>query len=106
MTGRLPPSCANGVHRARCPRRVRCNILPLGEPGRRGESILKESRVSTTTVTLTADDVRAAVSMRDAIDAIRHAFLDLEAGAFEQPTRTALRDGQFLVMSAHHRETA
>src|SRR5262245_26734445 len=44
--------------------------------------------------------------MSDAIDAIRQAFLDLEAGAFEQPTRTALRDGQFLVMSAHHRETA
>jgi ornithine cyclodeaminase/alanine dehydrogenase-like protein (mu-crystallin family) len=66
---------------------------------------LKESQV-TTTVTLTAGDVRAAVSMPDAIGAIRHAFLDLEAGAFEQPTRTALRDGQFLVMSVHHRETA
>jgi ornithine cyclodeaminase/alanine dehydrogenase-like protein (mu-crystallin family) len=62
--------------------------------------------VSTTTVTLTADDVRAAVSVSDAIDAMRQAFLDLDAGAFEQPTRTALRGGQFLVMSAHHKETA
>src|SRR5262249_6712916 len=68
--------------------------------------ISKESEVTTTTVTLTAEDVRAAVSMPDAIDAIRQAFVDLDAGAFEQPTRTALRDGQFLVMSAHHRETA
>ena len=68
--------------------------------------ISKESQVTATTVTLTAEDVRAAVSMSEAIDAIRRAFLDLEAGAFEQPTRTALRDGQFLVMSAHHRETA
>lgn len=59
-----------------------------------------------TTTTLTAQDVRAAVSMPEAIDAVRQAFLDLEAGAFEQPTRTALRDGQFLVMSAHHKPTA
>jgi len=44
--------------------------------------------------------------MSEAIDAVRQAFLDLDAGAFEQPTRTALRDGQFLVMSAHHRQTA
>lgn len=62
--------------------------------------------MSPTTVTLTADDVRAAVSMSEAIDAVRQTFLDLDAGAFEQPTRTALRDGQFLVMSAHHRRTA
>jgi ornithine cyclodeaminase/alanine dehydrogenase-like protein (mu-crystallin family) len=68
--------------------------------------ISKESLVTATTVTLAAEDVRAAVPMSDAIDAIRHAFLDLEAGAFEQPTRTSLRDGQFLVMSAHHKETA
>ena len=62
--------------------------------------------MSTTTVTLTAEHVRAAVSVSEAIDAVRQAFLDLEAGAFEQPTRIALRDGQFLVMSAHHKETA
>ena len=67
---------------------------------------MKEVRVSTSTVTLTAEDVRAAVSMSEAIDAMRQAFLDLDQGAFEQPTRTALRDGQFLVMSAHHKETA
>jgi hypothetical protein len=48
--------------------------------------ILKDSPM-TTTVTLTADDVRASVSMPEAIDAMRRAFLDLDAGAFEQPTR-------------------
>ena len=59
-----------------------------------------------TTTTLTAKDVRSAVSMPEAIDAVRQAFVDLDAGAFEQPTRTALRDGQFLVMSAHHRPSS
>ncbi|WP_448624988.1 ornithine cyclodeaminase family protein [Geodermatophilus sp. URMC 64] len=58
------------------------------------------------TVTLDAADVRAATSMSEAIDAVRQAFLDLAAGHFEQPTRTAMRDGQFLVMSAHHRPSA
>lgn len=59
-----------------------------------------------TTVTLTAEDVRATVSMSEAIDAMRQAFVDLDSGAFEQPTRIALRDGQFLVMSTHHKKTA
>ena len=68
--------------------------------------LMEEAYVNTTTVTLTAEDVRAAVSVSEAIDAVRQAFLDLDAGAFEQPTRTALRDGQFLVMSAHHKATA
>jgi ornithine cyclodeaminase/alanine dehydrogenase-like protein (mu-crystallin family) len=58
------------------------------------------------TINLTADEVRAAVSMKEAIDAVRDAFLDLEAGRFEQPVRTAMRDGQFLVMTAHHRVSA
>ncbi len=44
--------------------------------------------------------------MRDAIDAVRQAFIDVAAGRFEQPTRIAMRDGQFLVMSTHHRPTA
>src|SRR5262245_40060614 len=60
----------------------------------------------TTTITLSADDVRAAVSTEDAIEAVREALLDLAAGHFEQPVRTAMRDGQFLVMSTHHRPTA
>jgi hypothetical protein len=62
--------------------------------------ILKEVHVSNTTVTLTAEDVRAAVSVSEAIDAMRQAFLDLDACAFEQPTRTALRDGQTPTIAA------
>lgn len=59
-----------------------------------------------TTVTLSAEDVRAAVSMPEAIEAVRGAFLDLHRGAFEQPTRTVLGDGSFLVMSARHVPTS
>ncbi|RJS45252.1 ornithine cyclodeaminase family protein [Nocardioides cavernaquae] len=58
------------------------------------------------TVNLTAEEVRAGVTMAEAIGAVREAFLGLEDGQFEQPVRTALRDGQFLVMTAHHRESA
>lgn len=50
-------------------------------------------------------DVRAAVPMAKAIDAVRASFIDLEHGHFEVPARTHLRDGQFLVMAAHHRPT-
>lgn len=53
--------------------------------------------------TVGAEEVRALIPMVDAIDAVRAAFVALAAGEFEMPTRTALRDGQFLVMSAHHR---
>lgn len=59
-----------------------------------------------TTQVLTAEEVRAVVSMPEAIDAVREAFVSLAAGEFEQPTRTALRDGGFLVMPVHHRPTA
>lgn len=41
--------------------------------------------------------------MANAVDAVRQAFVDLAAGDFEMPVRTALRDGQFLDMAAHHR---
>ncbi|MFI9024186.1 ornithine cyclodeaminase family protein [Streptomyces sp. NPDC053560] len=58
------------------------------------------------TITVGPSRIREAVTMREAIDAVRAGFLDLAAGEFEMPTRTALRDGQFLVMSAHHRATA
>jgi ornithine cyclodeaminase len=58
------------------------------------------------TITLTAQQVRAAVSMPEAIAAVRRALIDLDAGAFEQPARTVLGDGRFLVMSAHHRPTS
>ncbi|MGW0734062.1 ornithine cyclodeaminase family protein [Streptomyces sp. NPDC002851] len=58
------------------------------------------------TITVGERDIREAVTMNEAIDAVRQGFVDLAGGEFEMPTRTALRDGQFLVMSAHHRSTA
>ncbi|MFF8847915.1 ornithine cyclodeaminase family protein [Streptomyces sp. NPDC015127] len=58
------------------------------------------------TITLTGHDIREAVTMHEAIDAVRRGFVDLAGGEFEMPTRTVLRDGQFLVMSAHHRSSA
>ncbi|RSN24437.1 ornithine cyclodeaminase [Amycolatopsis sp. WAC 04169] len=57
-------------------------------------------------LTLGPDEIRAAVSMPAAIAAVRNGFLALHRGEFEMPTRTVLRDGGFLVMSAHHRPTA
>ncbi|WP_199035896.1 ornithine cyclodeaminase family protein [Glycomyces salinus] len=59
-----------------------------------------------TTQVLTGAEVRAAVPMREAIDAVREAFASLAAGEFEQPPRTVLRDGGFLVMPVHHRPTS
>jgi ornithine cyclodeaminase/alanine dehydrogenase-like protein (mu-crystallin family) len=56
-------------------------------------------------ISISAEQVRQAVSMADAIAAVRQGFIDLAAGEFEMPTRTALRDGQFLDMAAHHRPT-
>jgi ornithine cyclodeaminase/alanine dehydrogenase-like protein (mu-crystallin family) len=53
--------------------------------------------------TVGPDEVRSLISMEDAIQAVRDGFLALGRGEFEMPTRTVLRDGQFLVMSAHHR---
>ncbi len=57
-------------------------------------------------MTLGPDEIRSAVSMPAAIAAVRNGFLALHRGEFEMPTRTVLRDGGFLVMSAHHRPTA
>ncbi|OXM45659.1 ornithine cyclodeaminase family protein [Amycolatopsis alba] len=57
-------------------------------------------------VTVGPEEIRSAVSMPAAIDAVREGFLALRRGEFEMPTRTALRDGAFLVMSTHHRPTA
>jgi ornithine cyclodeaminase/alanine dehydrogenase-like protein (mu-crystallin family) len=54
-------------------------------------------------IPVSAEQVREAVSMPEAIAAVRRAFIDLAAGDFEMPVRTALRDGQFLDMAAHHR---
>jgi ornithine cyclodeaminase len=58
------------------------------------------------TIILGEREIRGAVTMRGAIDAVRRGFIGLARGEFEMPTRTVLRDGQFLVMSAHHRPTA
>jgi ornithine cyclodeaminase/alanine dehydrogenase-like protein (mu-crystallin family) len=58
------------------------------------------------TITVGEREIREAVTMNEAIEAVRRGFVDLAGGEFEMPTRTALRDGQFLVMSAHHRSTA
>ena len=38
--------------------------------------------------------------MRDAIDAVRHAYIKVSAGAIEQPTRLALKGGSALAMLA------
>lgn len=55
------------------------------------------------TIVLTAEEIREAVPMPAAIAAVRAAFVGLAAGEFELPVRTALADGAFLTMSAHHR---
>lgn len=58
------------------------------------------------TITVGPEQVRSLVPMAEAIAAIRDGFIALARGEFEMPTRTVLRDGGFLVMSAHHRPTA
>lgn len=57
-------------------------------------------------IPLSAEQIRSAISIQDAIGAVRAGFVGLARGEFEMPTRTALRDGQFLVMSVHHKPTA
>lgn len=52
--------------------------------------------------TLSDDEVRAAVPMRDAVKAVRDAFTELAAGHFTQPERLVFGDGAVLVMTAHH----
>ena len=57
-------------------------------------------------VTIGPAEIRAAVPMPAAMRAVRDSLLALARGEFELPARTVLRDGGFLVMSAHHRPTA
>lgn len=76
------------------------NHLSGGDLGPLGD------RAATGAIVLDAATVRRAVSVPDAIEAVRAALLELAAGHFEQPVRTAMRTGQFLVMPAHHRPTA
>jgi ornithine cyclodeaminase len=54
---------------------------------------------------LSADDVRRAVPMSVAIDAVRDAFRELAAGNFVLPPRQIFGDGAVLVMSAYHSPT-
>lgn len=56
-------------------------------------------------IQFSAEEIRSTISMKSAIEAVRAGFLDYAAGAFEMPLRTVLSDGQFLVMTAHHRPT-
>lgn len=52
-----------------------------------------------------AGEIRARVSMPEAISAVQSAFLDLEAGHFTQPQRLVFGDGAVLVMSVYHEPT-
>jgi ornithine cyclodeaminase len=54
---------------------------------------------------LSAADVRRAVPMSTAIDAVRDAFRELAAGNFVLPPRQIFGDGTVLVMSAYHTPT-
>ncbi|MET9273906.1 ornithine cyclodeaminase family protein [Kribbella sp. NPDC003557] len=54
---------------------------------------------------LSADDVRRAVPMSAAIDAVRDAFRELAEGNFVLPPRQIFGDGAVLVMSAYHSPT-
>ncbi|MEV6875279.1 ornithine cyclodeaminase family protein [Amycolatopsis sp. NPDC051128] len=51
---------------------------------------------------LDAHDIRKAVPMTAAVDAVREAFLDFAAGRFVVPQRWSFADGTTLVMSACH----
>ncbi|TCO49379.1 ornithine cyclodeaminase [Kribbella antiqua] len=54
---------------------------------------------------LSAADVRRAVPMSTAIDAVREAFRELAAGKFVLPPRQIFGNGSVLVMSAYHTPT-
>lgn len=54
---------------------------------------------------LSAEEIRRAVPMADAIAAVREGLIGLSRGEFEMPGRTTLGDGRFFVMSAHHAPT-
>ncbi len=55
--------------------------------------------------TIDYDGVFELVQMKDAIDAVRRAFVDFESGMFEMPTRIALGGSQVLIMPTYHRPT-
>ena len=51
-------------------------------------------------ISISGSLLRDLVPMRDAIDAVRHAYMKVSAGAIEQPTRLALKGGSALAMLA------
>lgn len=53
---------------------------------------------------ISAENLRKLVSMPEAIDAVRQAFLDVSRGVIEQPTRVAVGGGSALAMVARHIE--
>ena len=57
-------------------------------------------------VTVGPEQIRASISMADAIVAVRKAFVGLAGGEFEMPVRTSLGGGAWLVMSARHQPTS
>lgn len=57
-------------------------------------------------VTLTEDEVVAAVGMGDAIDAVRQAFCDFATGDFDLREPTDMGNGRFVTRSAYHRPSA
>jgi len=54
---------------------------------------------------ISADRLRKAVPMPDAIDAVRRAYLKVSAATVEQPTRLVLEHGTALAMMARDRES-
>lgn len=56
-------------------------------------------------VYVSAEDLRSVISMAGAIAEVRQAFIGLARDEFDMPQRVVLGDGQFLIMSAHHRPT-
>ena len=58
------------------------------------------------TTLLTPEQLRAAVPMSRAIEAVRDGFARLQAGEFEMPVRTSLGDGRVLTMTAFHAPTS
>ena len=55
---------------------------------------------------MTGDEIRRAVSVKEAVAAVRDAFVALSRGEFEMPARDVLGDGRFFVMAAHHSPTS
>jgi ornithine cyclodeaminase/alanine dehydrogenase-like protein (mu-crystallin family) len=54
------------------------------------------------TAVLTPEQLRAAVPMARAIEAVRDGFIRLQAGEFEMPVRNSLGGGRVLTMTAFH----